>query len=455
MRVLLVSHRFPPLDFGGVERYTQGLAAELVKAGDAVGIVTRRPEASSPEPRTVRERLPDGTSLYRFVGGRRIRFDRFLDHHESLERLFTAALTEEAPDVVHFNQLLGLSPRFVAIAHRLRAAVVISLHDFYFACPLVHLQKEKGGLCAGPDGGRECARSCFPGDAHEPALRWRLRTTYFRRLLNLAERLVAGSRYVASYFERFAPRHQRVRVIPNGVPAEEVEPVKAACSSPRKRGRLNLAYCGTVVPHKGIHVILDALRDADLGPAELLVLGRIPDEQGIPEYVQGLRERAAAVPGLKLCVYGAFQRAELPCLLGDVDCMVVPSVVPEAGPQVPREALARGIPVLVSRLGALPETVTEGENGFTFDPGRPAELAAILRRMVREEDLLPRLRQGALRTKVWTVSDHAEAVRSVYREAVGQLLRGGAPRQEDLTEIGSLHAALLSLGFAGSAVPCH
>jgi glycosyltransferase involved in cell wall biosynthesis len=448
MRVLLVNHIFPPDSLGGVESYTQRLAADLVKVGDTVSVVTRRPDKSSPQPRILREQLPGGASLYRIAGYFVYEhYDRFLRYHDDIEKCFERILVEAAPDVVHFNHLLGQSPRFVEIAHRLRAAVVISLHDFYFACPRVHLHKPSGELCAGPDGGRECASTCFAGAKSGAALGWGVRTAYFRRLLGMADHLVAGSRYVASYFENFAGQPRGVRVIPNGIAVEAIDPAMVMCSTPRERGRLNLAYCGSVAWHKGVHVILDVLRGADLGPVELLVIGQTPNQH----YVNELHEQAAKIPDLNFRFYGAFKQAEFPYLLSDVDCAVAPSLVPEAGPLVPREVLARGVPVLASRVGALPEIVADGENGLTFDPNRPAELAAILRRLLEDEDLLPHLRAGALRTPVVTVAEHTRAIRGVYQQAIEHLMADPTVRCPDLSELGFLHEALVNLGFSGLA----
>jgi glycosyltransferase involved in cell wall biosynthesis len=435
----------------GVELYTQRLAAELVKGGDTVSVVTRHwgpvPPAP-PAPQTVRERPPDGTTVYRFVGGE-IDFSLFLrDHvrlgdHVRLEQLFTAALVEAAPEVVHFNHLLGLSTWFIPIARRLGAAVVVSLHDLYFACPQLHLRKKSGELCAGPDGGRECGRTCYASDGPGAGLRWGLRTAYFRRMLGLAHRLIAGSRYVASFFEEFAPRRVGVRVVPNGIAVEPADPAMLTYSTPKERGRLTLAYFGTVIRHKGPHVILEALRGARLGPVELLILGQCPDSR----YVEELREAAAAVPDLTFRFFGPFEQSLFPLLLEDIDCVVMPSLVPEAGPQVPREALACGIPVLGSRLGAVPEIVLDGENGFTFDPNRPGELAGILRRLVREDGLLARLREGVFRTPVVTVSDHARMIRENYQEALAELPRRNGFAGPEAEEVGFLHETLVGLGL--------
>src|SRR5262249_9094694 len=71
MRVLLVAHRFPPDNVGGVESYTQRLAGELVKTGDTVHIVARRwGENTILEPQLLREQLADGSILHRIsIGG--------------------------------------------------------------------------------------------------------------------------------------------------------------------------------------------------------------------------------------------------------------------------------------------------------------------------------------------------------------------------------------------------
>src|SRR5688500_17947932 len=131
MRVLIVTHRFPPDGIAGVERITQNLAAELARRGDQVCVVCCRPQPSY-DPPPVAEMLPDGTLVHRYLGGP-VPLYGFLFHHVDMERHFENTLLEFAPDVVHFMHMLDLSPRFIEIAHRHSAAVVISLQDFFLA----------------------------------------------------------------------------------------------------------------------------------------------------------------------------------------------------------------------------------------------------------------------------------------------------------------------------------
>jgi len=440
MRVMVISHRFPPDAVAGVERYTQTLAADLAARGDAVSILTRRPTPGDPQ--CLRERLPDGTPVYRLTG--RNKRETFLFQTEEIERLFDEVLQEEAPEVVHLNHVIDLSPRFIDIAHRRGAAVVLSLHDYYFACPNVILRKSSGEQCGGPDGGRECARSCFSDEGEAAPARWGTRTAYYRRMLAMAERVVCVSQYVATFFEGFGVDPSRLRVVSNGIlvdPAERPAPVH----TPRERGALNLATLGAVLPHKGIHTIIDAVRIAQLPAVDLAVFGPLGD----PNYARQLRALAAAVPGLRLRLYGAYEPEDLSVLLRDVDCVLAPSQWPETFLLVSREAMVRGIPVVVTRLGALPDAVVEGENGFCVAHDRPEELAGILRRLDGEEDLLRQLRDGARRTRVLTVSEHVSQVRSVYLEAMTDFARGGAARPGDVAEVSFLYGALVDLGFRG------
>jgi glycosyltransferase involved in cell wall biosynthesis len=436
MRSLLVSHRFPPDGLGGVERYTQALAADLVEAGDSVSIMTRRTQHGRKDFDILRERLPDGTPLFRIVAGD-LRFDHFLESHERLDQMFTRATIEASPDVVHINHLMGLSPRFIQIAHRLGAAVVVSLHDFYFVCPRVHLQKPTGDLCAGPDHGQECVRTCFTVKPQDGAVLWGLRSLYFRQALAMAERVICYSDYVASYFRNVLGAKRVIQMIPNGISVDSGDRTLGR----RQNTALRVAFFGTVAVHKGPHVVLEALRAAKLKSATFLVIGHAPDR----DYVARLRREAAAIPGLTFKMYGQYERRELPFLLQDIDCVIVPSLVPEAGPIVPREALAHGVPVLAARLGALPELIREGDNGFTFDSLRPGELAGILIRLAASEELRQRLRAGARRSPVITVLEHTQRVRAVYEQAIADF-RNNPRNLADTPDFTFLHKSLLDLG---------
>lgn len=441
MRVLLVSHRYPPDGVGGVERYVETLAAELERAGDTVAVFTRR-ESSYEPGRLVRERPSHGITVLRCCG-ESFGVDRFLHDYQRSERLFESSLLEFEPDVVHINHVLGLSPRIIQIATEFGLPVVVSLHDFYFACPLVHLQTSEGGLCDGPRAGRACAETCFPHEGEEAYPRWVARAAYFRSLLDLADRVLCPSDYVAQYFIRYGLDKSKVAVVHNGV----VPPVIGIPTGMRRalgtRQPLRLAFIGSVVPHKGVDLIIHALRLAAIDEVELLVLGNTPD----PGYVRLIRDKAREVPGLRLQVGGTYAPSDLDFLLCSTDCVIVPSRVPESFSLTLREALIRGIPAVVAMVGALPEGVIDGKNGYTFAPGSAAELAAILVRVAEDRQIVSRLSDGAANTRVVTVAEHTQVIRGEYEKATEarRTKPDGAVANEWLD---AQFSSLIRLGFA-------
>jgi glycosyltransferase involved in cell wall biosynthesis len=393
----------------------------------------------------VRERLSGGVLLYRIAGVSGSP-PRFLADHDRLLHLFTAAMVEFEPDVVHVNHLWGLAPDLLTAARRYRTAVVASLHDFHFLCPLVHLQKRSGEICGGPDGGRECATTCFREDGPQAPLRWGLRTAYFRRLLGAAHRVIAYSDYVSSYFARNGLAAERVSVIPNGVSFEPASPL--GWPAQRASHPMKLAFCGAVVRHKGAHLIIEALDVARVGEVDLMLMGTAPDGA----YVDELRSLAEAVPGLHVQFHGPYEPGDMAELLGGTHYAIVPSLVPEAGPIVPLETIALGIPTIVSSAGALPEAIREGENGLVFPSGRAGALAGVLRRLSRDPSVGRRLAEGARATPSFTVGMHAAEVSAVYREAIAAV-ESSALSEGDVRELAVLLDGLKELGFEGPTEP--
>jgi glycosyltransferase involved in cell wall biosynthesis len=444
MRILLVSHRFPPEGIAGVERYTAALADELQRSGHRITVVAGTSSAESAARGTAR-RTGAALPVHRLFGPR-VDQARFLAGSAALERAFETVIRRTVPDAVHVNHLIHLTPRLVDVARRHRAAVILSLHDYFFACPRYTLTKRSGELCAGPAGGRECARTCYSHEGRRGLERWSARATYFRSLLATAERVHAPSHHLADYFRPLLADQAKLRVLPLGLPALQTEPARPPRPSDQRRG-LSLAYLGVVARHKGVHVIPEAVGLAGLPDVELVVLGRLADA----EYADGLRARALG--RLRLRLAGEYEPAQLPALLRDVDCVVVPSQWDETFSIVTREALSLGVPALVSKLGAPREVVVDGENGFLFDPFRPDELAVLLRRLANEEGLLQRLRDGARRTRIISMAEHAAAMSALYEEAVDELARRAAAAAAQGSELDALFERLVELGFAEADPP--
>lgn len=404
MRVLLLTHRYPPDGIGGVERYVESVAAGLAAAGDEVTVLTRRPTHFPRRPSMGTARTAGEHVLV--IEGSGVRLDDPLARHTRLEQLFSEVLTAAQPEVVHVNHLLGFSPKFPVQAKAAGAALVVSLHDYYFACPLVHLQKASGGPCDGPRGGVECAETCFVRQRRAWP-RWTLRADYFAAVLRTADCVLAPSRELSEYFCDFVPGLEPL-VLPLGVDAQGRH-----ASEAHSEGVLRLLVLGTVAPHKAAHFLLDALARADIGPVTVTLAGPVDD----PDYGARLAAAATKLPRVELLFTGPYERDELLPLLAACDVVVFPSIAREVYPLVPREALAAGVPVVATRTGALDEHEAHG-GVLLVEPANVEALAVALRRLRHEQGLLERMAAAAAAMPVVTASAHLYQLRKVYEAAL-------------------------------------
>ena len=152
------------------------------------------------------------------------------------------------------------------------------------------------------------------------------------------------------------------RVLPNWTPDLGFTP-----HPPRHPRRLG--YLGRHAVDKGLLVLAEALESLDDATAVRLVLAgdpRFTDEAGarrVAEAVSRLGSLAESVGWVEPAV-----------VLRDVDGLVVPSVVPESFGLAAAEAMAAGVPCIVSDAGALPE-VLGADHPWVVPAGDPSALA--------------------------------------------------------------------------------
>jgi len=131
---------------------------------------------------------------------------------------------------------------------------------------------------------------------------------------------------------------------------------------------------------------LRQLPDADL---ELRIYG---DQARFARYAAALRREAAR--DRRILLVGAFAAGERAEVFAELDAVVVPSLWYENSANAIFEAFAHRRPVIAADLGTMRELVEHGRNGLCFAPGDAASLAAQLRRLLEEPDLLSTLRAG-------------------------------------------------------------
>jgi glycosyltransferase involved in cell wall biosynthesis len=432
MNVLVVAPHFPPSHVGGVEAYAKSLADQLTAFGHRVEAAAVEEVASAAEDACdARTDADGGYPIHRLrLTLRRGRSFPLLWEHGAAQAWLEQVIRRFAPDIVHVQSGYLLGGAALAAARRAATPSVVTLHDYWFACPRITLLRPGGELCSGPEGIGKCAW-CLRSDRRRyrvlpRALRARLaaRTSKAGRgraldrhsaavagrlegvieALQTAAAILSPTRFVAEQIARAGVPLARIRIDPFGF----ARPPRVE-RSPAGKG-LRLAYLGQIAPHKGVEIAVQAVR-ANADPAlGLAVFGpRAPHR----EYAARVERLARGDP--RIVFHDAYSHDDLPAILAATDASVVPSTWYENAPLVIKEAHAAGVPVLASRVGGIPELVTHERDGLLFEPGRADDLGRQIVRLQTEPGLLARLAAGT--RPPLSIEDHVQGLVALYNEA--------------------------------------
>ncbi|MGE5357850.1 MAG: glycosyltransferase family 4 protein [Bacteroidales bacterium] len=232
-------------------------------------------------------------------------------------------------------------------------------------------------------------------EAVRPAVVWHIHNDHSHRATRALDRLAARIGSVGAVLAvsdsigaPFRNRPAPLTVVTNGI---DIGACDRARREPGLRAALGLGassvvavYAGRLVPHKGIHVLLEAARIAVAQVPELhvAVLGGTP-RHAPNDVLAGLRNSVNAWRlGTRIHFLGHVADAQR--YVADADIALIPSVCADGYPLAAVEALCLGVPVIASDVGGLPQLVRDGVDGLLFPPGDARALADALVSLARD-----------------------------------------------------------------------
>jgi glycosyltransferase involved in cell wall biosynthesis len=451
MKVLLISHFFPPLSIGGAEKIAQVYAINLQERGYQVQVLCVGEWITG-------QQHWNGyiDEIYQGIPVRRVNLNwvkaenpnRSLYDNLLIEDNFTVWLEEWQPDVVHVVSLMTLSASVVRVAKRLNIPVVFTMVDFWLVCPKVNLVRGDESLCDGKVTSSECLE-CMMWDS-------RIYKT-FRRFCS-EETTLAALQYISQI-----PKINRVRgfrgkvididerrrvmaelvgqvdsiVAPSaflkkiateaGLPLGSVSLIhyghnlswvkRMPQKTPSKS--LRIGYIGQIIPIKGLHLLIQAFQAAYRAAA---VLGNQADLQiygaqdKLLDYTESLKAMIDDDDPIRFM--GSYQHDQIGDVFSGLDVIVVPSQWHENNPLVVHEAFASKTPVIASNVGGIAEFIEHDVNGLLFQYNRVEDLCTQLKRVISEPDLVRRLQNGIKPVK--TISEEMQEYLAIYQNLIDQ-----------------------------------
>ncbi|UFW88728.1 glycosyltransferase family 4 protein [Bradyrhizobium barranii] len=395
MKVLVTSSLYPtpgaPKVVGGAEIFVNRLVESLVARGDTIEVVRA---ASLPNQKAERHNDVDVYSapirnIYLPFTEQRSAPLRGVWHAiEDWQRtaeLVGARIDAFKPDLLHSNNLSGLTTGVWKAAFDRRIPIVHTLHDYYLTCP----------RCSRFSNGRACKHTCF--SCKLLTISRRNATRQLRAVVGVSQRILD----IHTELGLFADIQTR-KVIRH---ASALKPLTRCADS--SANTLRLGFIGRLTEEKGIHNLVKAVGMLPPSSVRLIIAGYADDE--LRRELQDLAPRAT----LEFLGFIAPEK-----FYEQIDVVVIPPIWEEPGPIVVADARAAGKPFLGTRFGGIPEAVAHGAMGWLTDPD-PQSLAVSIRQLLSKPDeIAAMVKQLSLQTNPYTFASVVDEYRDLFESVV-------------------------------------
>ncbi|MFC2075943.1 glycosyltransferase [candidate division KSB1 bacterium] len=225
-----------------------------------------------------------------------------------------------------------------------------------------------------------------------------------------SNKILITNRFLRDKLQHMVSRPLDADVVPMGVDFSVFKPnppKPELVDKHRLRGKKTILYVGKLIPVKGVDHLLGAVRSlpADRRDLKLLIVG--------DGSLRGELQASANRPELRDRVefIGRVGHELLVDYYNLADLVVVPSIMTDDGyteglPVVALEALACGKPIIASRVGGLPDIITDNLNGLLVPPGNERALADAMDRLIEGDGAGPAtIRESATRYSWQSIGD--------------------------------------------------
>jgi glycosyltransferase involved in cell wall biosynthesis len=239
-----------------------------------------------------------------------------------------------------------------------------------------------------------------------------------RLIVRQADSVFCGGRTHAAYAAKLGIPIDRVflkySVVDNDywrMHADAARIARPSASPPR------FLAAGRFIPKKNFTALVEAFgqfKKTDTNGWRLVLVGDGPEGNHIRAAINQLNlTDSVDLPGY-------LTAAEIAHLMGVADIFVMPSLHGEQWGLVVNEAMATGLPVIVSQCcGCAPDLVDESATGLLFDPGNPGDLLRAMRRLAEDCALRSKFGSaGQLLIQAFSVDEFARQAMAAVAKAI-------------------------------------
>lgn len=388
-RILIISHGHPSFSKGGAEVAAYNLFKEYKKVHPGKVLFLARHGKTGSETYPLAQLEKDE---FLFYSNTQDYFTHTQPQKEVLWKEVKSLIEKFQPDVVHFHHFIHIGVELIRVVKNLSSApkIFLTLHEYSAIC------NHNGQMVKTGESKQLCYKSsplechnCFTATSSGDFL---LREYFLKSYFEIIDHFISPSRFLKQRYVDWGIAAEKITVIENGQ-----EPVSTVISRDLtdKEYKIRFGYFGQLNPYKGIDVLLNAFKllpKSVKKQVRLDIFGANLEIQ-TPEFIakikQLLTENKAVVTS-----HGSYESNELPSLLNQVDCVIVPSIWWENSPMVIQEAFMYKRPVVCSNIGGMEEKVEDGVTGVHFLARKPESLKEKIIALCNDRNLLMQMAQN-------------------------------------------------------------
>ncbi|MBR5950453.1 MAG: glycosyltransferase [Actinomycetaceae bacterium] len=387
MKILQVSAHYPPDFVSGGTLVPQRFALATKERGHESFVFTG--DLNTLEPLAERDSVEKGIDVH-WVGVSSFLAwdDEKIYNNPAVATRFERDVSQLSPEVVHFHSMQTLGGELLRIAKEAGAAVVLTMHDFWWSCARQFFASRELEPCT-------VVAQCSDCPCSKDRAWLAQRDKWLASQLAYADIILAPSRSAANVYIANGAPEDKVFVNENGVEAMTVKRQRVSGEPVR------FMYAGGEDPVKGYSTLRRACEAASVPQGTTLDLYNASAD-GFPSWVSG---------------HEPYSRETIGEIFAAHDVLILPSIMRESHSIVTREALSAGLAVIVTDTLGPQEAVRDGFNGRIASAGDAASLTEAIEDLSNVERCESMMGRGSV-TPIVSIPEQIDELFDYYDKAV-------------------------------------
>ena len=328
------------------------------------------------------------------------------------KRNMECLIKDTKPDIAHIHAFCyQLTPSILFPLKEANIPVVLTSHEYKPICPNQRLfNLYKGEICEDCEGKKyyyAVANRCMKKSLFASLLGTieAYLYSYLDIYNNYIDIIITPSLFMRNKFlTNRVKKEEQIVHVPNFINIEEYTPNLSY-------NGLEFAYCGRIDGNKGIETLIRACKQVNNG--RLLIVGEGEWKTKIEDLIEKEKIQNVSILGYK-------KGNELFEIINRCLFTVLPSECYENGPFAILESMVLGRSVVGSKIGGIPEIISDGVDGLLFEPHNVGDLANKIRYLIDNKDIVSEMGKRA-RRKVeerYNSDLHYERLMEVYEQVM-------------------------------------